>query len=178
MTTRIFAWSKSLNFQFFPSTPGRSKFGAFAPIFNVATSGSSDTPATAVMERARSAAKTVLEIIVPPAENQFVVPPLGGSVECRRIPRRQTLPPKGGTTNCDFHSFRASQRDMPHSSENRFVVPASDANPFRDAQRFRLKAGLRTEAPMRNMSLPSQLLKRRQTTIRRFERRVLAAFLF
>src|SRR5215510_8034001 len=112
MTTRIFAWSKSLNFQFFPSTPGRSKFGAFAPIFNVATSGSSDTPATAVMERARSAAKTVLEIIVPPAENQFVVPPLGGSVECSPIPRRQTLPPKGGTTNCDFHSFRASQRDM------------------------------------------------------------------
>jgi len=23
-----------------------------------------------------------------------------------------TLPPKGGTTNCAFHRFRASQRDM------------------------------------------------------------------
>src|SRR4030095_2254079 len=52
------------------------------------------------------------------SENQFVVPPLGGSVECRPIPRRQTLPPKGGTTNCAFHSFRESQRDMLNSSGN------------------------------------------------------------
>src|SRR5215813_7443907 len=28
------------------------------------------------------------------------------------------LRPKGGTTNCAFHSFRASQRDMLNSSEN------------------------------------------------------------
>jgi hypothetical protein len=25
---------------------------------------------------------------------------------------RPTIPPKGGTTNCAFHCFRASQRDM------------------------------------------------------------------
>src|SRR5262245_56766887 len=46
------------------------------------------------------------------SENQFVVPPLGGSVGCRSIPVRQTLPPKGRTTNCAFHSFRASPRHI------------------------------------------------------------------
>src|SRR5262249_21093861 len=51
------------------------------------------------------------------SENQFVVPPLGGRVECRPIPLRQTLPPKGGTTNCDFHSFRASPREKMYPSK-------------------------------------------------------------
>src|SRR5262245_59079074 len=46
------------------------------------------------------------------SENQFVVPPLGGSVGCRSIPLRQEIPPKGGTTNCAFHCFRASQLHM------------------------------------------------------------------
>src|SRR5262245_19032497 len=37
---------------------------------------------------------------VPPAENQFVVPPLGGSFWCHGMDVGQPLPPKGGTTNC------------------------------------------------------------------------------
>ena len=32
------------------------------------------------------------------AENQFVVPPLGGRIVYKSILRRQNLPPKGGTT--------------------------------------------------------------------------------
>src|SRR5215470_8278790 len=31
---------------------------------------------------------------------------------------RSTLPPKGGTTNCAFHSFRAPRPDIRDSSEN------------------------------------------------------------
>jgi len=46
------------------------------------------------------------------SENQFVVPPLGGSVRRKFIPRYPALPPKGGTTNCAFHCFRASQRHI------------------------------------------------------------------
>src|SRR5262245_48177715 len=37
----------------------------------------------------------------PPAENQFVVPPLGGSLRRHGIGLHPTLPPKSGTTN--FH---------------------------------------------------------------------------
>src|SRR5262249_28197717 len=38
-------------------------------------------------------------ICIPPAENQFVVPPLGGSVWYHGMDLGQPLPPKGGTTN-------------------------------------------------------------------------------
>jgi hypothetical protein len=34
-----------------------------------------------------------------PLVGQFVVPPSGGIVGCRSIPRRQAIPPEGGTTN-------------------------------------------------------------------------------
>src|SRR5262249_28703787 len=51
-------------------------------------------------------------IDVPPPENQFVVPPLGGSLWRHGMDLHPTLPPKGGTTNCAFHCFGASQRDM------------------------------------------------------------------
>src|SRR5262249_38508314 len=54
-----------------------------------------------------------------PKLDQFVVPPLGGRAGRRSIPWRQTIPPKGGTTNCAFHSFRASRcgsRLMPNWS--------------------------------------------------------------
>jgi hypothetical protein len=50
-----------------------------------------------------------------PAENQFVAPPLDGSVWRCGMDMQQTLPPKGGTTNYAFHSFKASQRDMNNS---------------------------------------------------------------
>src|SRR5262245_4411319 len=46
------------------------------------------------------------------SEDQFVVPPLGGRGGCRSSPLRQALPPKGATTNCPFHCFRALPRDM------------------------------------------------------------------
>src|SRR5262245_57761961 len=46
------------------------------------------------------------------SENQFVVPPLGGIVWRHGMGLHSTIPPKGGTTNCAFHCFRASQRVM------------------------------------------------------------------
>src|SRR5262245_22571842 len=52
------------------------------------------------------------EHLLNSSENQFVIPPLRRSVSERSIPRCRMLPPKGGTTNCNFHSFRASQCDM------------------------------------------------------------------
>src|SRR5215813_5098395 len=55
------------------------------------------------------------------SENQFVVPPLGGSVWRHGMGLHSTLPPKGGTTNYAFHSFRASQRVMKAPREM-FVV--------------------------------------------------------
>src|SRR5262245_17153452 len=51
-------------------------------------------------------------LVISSSENQFVVPPLGGIVWRHGMDMRPTIPPKGGTTNCAFHYFRASQRDM------------------------------------------------------------------
>src|SRR5262245_65461021 len=69
------------------------------------------------------------------SENQFVVPPLGGIVWRHGMVLRPTLPPKGGTTNCAFHSFSASQRDTLNSSENRLRFERSDSGhaPVRNA---------------------------------------------
>src|SRR5262245_46310419 len=46
------------------------------------------------------------DLTFAPAENQFVVPPLGGRAGDISIPRYQRLPPKGGTTNRAFHLSR------------------------------------------------------------------------
>src|SRR5215510_15030016 len=48
------------------------------------------------------------DLITTSSENQFVVPPLGGRVWRHGMDLHPTLPPKGDTTKCDFHSFRAS----------------------------------------------------------------------
>src|SRR5262247_140335 len=56
--------------------------------------------------------KKVMRFMPVSSENQFVVPPLGGSFRRHGMDLRPRLPPKGGTTNCAFHSFRASQRHM------------------------------------------------------------------
>src|SRR5262245_54554085 len=62
--------------------------------------------------------KALIDILLVSLENQFVVPPLGGSVWRHGMDLHPAVPPKGGTTNRAFHRFRASQRDMLNSSED------------------------------------------------------------
>src|SRR5215471_17627729 len=65
-------------------------------------------------------------IVHPPSENQFVVPPLGGIVWSHGIGQRPTIPPKGGTTNCAFHCFRASP--ISNSRHRRLISRTSEAS--------------------------------------------------